>query len=472
MRVLAVASEAYPLVKTGGLADVVGALPAALAEHGVSVTTMLPGYPAVRDALAGSVACALPGGHQLLAGRAGGLDLLVVDAPALFDRPGSPYLAPGGYDWPDNAQRFAALGRAAAIAARGSGTVAPFDLVHAHDWQAALAPAYLAFAEGPRIPSVMTIHNMAFQGQFPPAVFPALGLPAEAFTIEGVEYYGMVGYLKAGLHYADRITTVSPTYAREIATPEGGMGLDGLIRARAGRVLGVVNGIDVALWNPATDTTLRQRYDAGTLEARAANREAIEQAFGLGAESGPIFAVVSRLTWQKGMDLLAEALPVLVAEGGRLALLGTGDAALEGAFLAAAQRYPGRVGVRIGFDEGLSHRIFGGADAIVVPSRFEPCGLTQLYGLRYGCVPVVSRVGGLADTVIDANEAAVEAGVATGVQFSPVTVAGLEAALARTVVLFRDRKAWQSIQRAGMRTDLSWPRRAAAYAALFREAIG
>ncbi|WP_144186476.1 glycogen synthase GlgA [Elioraea rosea] len=472
MRVLAVASEAYPLVKTGGLADVAGALPAALAEHGVAVTTLLPGYPAVRDALTGAVACALPDGHQLLAGRAGGLDLLVLDAPALFDRPGSPYLAPGGYDWPDNAQRFAALGRSAAIAARGAGTIARFDLVHAHDWQAALAPAYLAFAEGPRIPSVMTIHNMAFQGQFPPAVFPALGLPQEAFTIEGVEYYGMVGYLKAGLHYADRITTVSPTYAREIATPEGGMGLDGLIRARAGRVLGVVNGIDVTVWNPAADRTLRQRYGAGTLEARAANRAAIEQAFGLGAEAGPIFAVVSRLTWQKGMDLLAEALPALMAEGGRLALLGTGDAALEGAFLAAAQRYPGRVGVRIGFDEGLSHRIFGGADAIVVPSRFEPCGLTQLYGLRYGCVPVVSRVGGLADTVIDANEAAVEAGVATGVQFSPVTVAALEAALARAVALFRDPEAWQSIQRAGMRTDLSWSRRAAAYAALFREVAG
>ena len=473
MRVLAVASEAYPLVKTGGLADVVGALPAALAAHGIAVTTLLPGYPAVLGALAdATVVHAGTEGQRLLAGRAAGLDLLVLDAPALFDRPGSPYLAPGGYDWPDNAVRFAALARAAAIVALGPGTLPRFDLVHAHDWQAALAPAYLAFSDGPRTPSVITVHNMAFQGQFPPSVFPALGLPAEAFTIEGIEYYGMVGYLKAGLHYADRITTVSPSYAREIATPEGGMGLDGLIRARAGRVVGIVNGIDTAVWDPATDAVLAARYDSGSLRDRIANRAALEETFGLGAEAGPIFAVITRLTWQKGVDLLAEALPAMVEQGGRLALLGTGDAALEGAFLAAAQRFPRRVGVRIGFDETLSHLMFGGADAIVIPSRFEPCGLTQLYGLRYGCVPVVSRVGGLADTVIDANEAAVEAEVATGIQFSPVTAASLEAALGRAIALHGNTASWQAMQRAGMRTDLSWSRRAASYAALFRELTG
>jgi starch synthase len=469
MRVLAVASECYPLVKTGGLADVVGALPGALAGHGITVTTLLPGYPAVRDALEGAREVGRLGDEgRILAGTAHGLDLLVLDAPPLFDRPGSPYLAPGGGDWPDNAARFSALSRAGAYIATGGTIFSRYDLLHAHDWQAALAPAHLAFAPGPRVPSVLTVHNMAFQGQFPPETFPSLGLPPEAFSIEGVEYYGMVGFLKAGLHYAAAITTVSPTYAREIATPEGGMGLDGLIRRRAADVIGIVNGIDTTLWNPATDRALPARYDASTLPRRAENRAALASAFGLAPIEGPLFAVVSRLTWQKGMDVLAEALPGLIAAGGSLVLLGTGDAALEGAFLGAAQKFPGRVGVRTGFDEALSRLIFGGADAILVPSRFEPCGLTQLYGLRYGCVPIVARTGGLADTVIDANEAAREAGVATGLLFSPVTVPALTAALARAGALFADRTAWEAMQRAGMATDLSWSRRAARYAALFR----
>jgi starch synthase len=478
MRVLAVASEAYPLVKTGGLADVVGALPAALAAEGVAVTTLLPGYPSVLAALADARTLAVPeAGQRILAGRAGpvaqgGLDLAVLDAPALFDRPGNPYIAPGGSDWPDNAQRFSALARAGAALARGEAGLARFDILHAHDWQAALAPAYLTFAPGPRVPSVLTVHNMAFQGQFPPETFPSLGLPPEAFATEGIEYYGNVGFLKAGMHFADRITTVSPTYAAEIATPEGGMGLDGLIRARAGRVAGIVNGIDESVWSPSTDAALPARYDASTLTRRAANRAAVETAFGLVADASPIFAVVSRLTWQKGMDLLAEALPALVAAGGRLALLGSGDAALEGAFLAAAQAYPGRIGVRIGFDETLSHVMFGGADAILVPSRFEPCGLTQLYGLRYGCIPVVARVGGLADTVIDANAAALEAGVATGLAFTPVTAAALGAAIRRASALHADMEAWSGLQRAGMRANLSWRRRAGAYAALFRAVAG
>lgn len=470
MRVLAVASECFPLVKTGGLADVVGALPAVLAAHGVAVTTLLPGYPAVRAALAEACEIGSVPEGRLVAGRAGALDLVTFDAPALFDRPGDPYRRPDGADWPDNALRFAALARAAAAIATGRTALPRFDLLHAHDWQAGLAPAYLAFAPGPRVPSVLSVHNLAFQGQFGAELFPALGLPAEAFAVDGVEYYGGVGFLKAGLHYADRIITVSPTYAREIATPEGGMGLDGLIRARKDRITGIVNGIDIEVWSPETDAALPRRYDIGTLSLRAHNRAAVEAAFGLGPGPGPLFAVVSRLTWQKGIDLIAEALPLLLGAGGRLALLGTGDAALEGAFLAAAASHPGRVGVRIGFDEALSHLMFGGADAVLVPSRFEPCGLTQLYGLRYGCVPVVSRVGGLADTVIDANAAALEAGVATGIQFFPVTASALGAAILRAAELFADGEAWAGIQRAGMRADLSWSRRAGAYAAVFRAA--
>lgn len=472
MRVLAVASECYPLVKTGGLADVVGALPGALAAHGIAVTTLLPGYPAVLAALEGGREIgALADDMRILAGTARGLDLLVLDAPALFDRPGNPYLAPGGGDWPDNAERFSALARAAAAIATGGTTLGRYDLLHAHDWQAALAPAHLAFAAGPRVPSVLTVHNMAFQGQFPPETFPTLGLPPEAFAMEGVEYYGMVGFLKAGLHYATAITTVSPSYAREIATPEGGMGLDGLLRARAAHVSGIVNGIDTGLWNPATDTALASPYDVDTLRNRSNNHAALARVFGLAPEDGLLFAVVSRLTWQKGMDVLAEVLPALVETGGSLVLLGTGDAALEGAFLAAAQRFPGRIGVRIGFDEALSRLMFGGADSILVPSRFEPCGLTQLYGLRYGCVPVVTRTGGLADTVIDANEAALEAGVATGLHVSPLTAPALAAAIGRAAALFADRPTWEAMQRAGMAADLSWTRRAARYAALFRDLV-
>ena len=472
MRVLAVASECFPLVKTGGLADVVGALPRALAGEGIAVTTLLPGYPAVLDALCAVATIGEAGpGERLLAGRAAGLELVVLDAPALFARPGNPYRGPDG-DWPDNGLRFAALARAAAMVATGATALPRFDLLHAHDWQAGLAPAYLTFAPPPRLPSVLSVHNLAFQGQFGADLFPLLGLPGEAFSISGVEYYGGVGLLKAGLYFADRITTVSPTYAREIATPEGGMGLDGLIRARADRVSGIVNGIDAEVWSPDTDAALARRYGIGTLPFRAENRAALEAEFGLAPGAGPLFAVVSRLTWQKGIDLLVAALPALLAAGGRLALLGSGDAALESAFLAAAEANRGRVGVRIGFDETLSHRMFGGADAILIPSRFEPCGLTQLYGLRYGCVPVVARVGGLADTVIDANAAAVEAGVATGIQFAPVTVAALEGAIARAAELFADREAWASMQRAGMRADLSWRRRASAYAAVFRAAVG
>lgn len=472
LKVLAVASEAFPLIKTGGLADVVGALPGALAGHHVGVTTVLPGYPAVVQALTsaeeiGAFDHFFGGPTRLLKGVAGGLPVIVVDAPHLYDRPGNPYLGPNGSDWPDNPIRYAALSQAAAQVASGAVGGVGYDILHAHDWQAAMAPAYLAHQGGHRPRSVVTVHNLAFQGQYPADLFPSLGLPASAFAVDGVEYYGMVGYLKAGLHYADRITTVSPTYAREIMTAEGGMGLDGLLRARAGVVSGIVNGIDADIWNPATDAALGKPYDDKRLKGRETNRKALHETFGLTYDEGPLFCVVSRLTWQKGMDLLAEALPALLSTGGKLALLGSGDQALEGAFLAAARVHAGRVAVRIGYDEALSHRMMAGADAILVPSRFEPCGLTQLYGLRYGCVPVVARVGGLADTIIDANDAALQAGVATGLQFSPVTQEALEAAIRRAAVLHADKGSWTRLMKRGMASDLSWQRRAKAYADLF-----
>ena len=476
MKVLAVASEVYPLVKTGGLADVVGALPLALAQHGIAVRTLIPGYPGVAQKLKRRKPVAtfddLFGGRAtIVQGAAEGLDLLVLDAPHLYDRPGGAYADAGGSDWDDNWRRFAALGKAAATIAGGAIDGYVPDLVHAHDWQAAIAPAYIRFGGERPVPTVMTVHNLAFQGQFPLWIFGQLGLPDAALSLEGVEYYGGVGFLKAGLQFASAITTVSPTYALEIRTPGFGMGLDGLLRARDSVLHGIVNGIDTAAWNPADDPHLVATYTDRTLSARRRNRRAVEERFGLERSDDPLACVVSRLTWQKGMDVLAAAVDDIVAAGARLAILGAGDHSLEGALLAAAARHPGKVGVVIGYSEPLSHLLQGGSDAILVPSRFEPCGLTQLCGLRYGCIPVVARTGGLADTVIDANEAALSAGVATGIQFSTVDVDGIRLAARRLVALHADRKAWTTMQKQAMRSDVSWTRSAARYADLYRSIL-
>ncbi len=480
--VLAVASEVFPLIKTGGLADVVGALPAALAGHGVTMRVMMPGYPAALAALKGGEAVwqskALHGGPaKLIAGKAHGLDLLILDAPHLYGRPGNPYLGPDGADWPDNWRRFAALSFVAAEVGRGVLPAFMPDVVQVHDWQAALAAVYLKTGGlktggGAAPKTILTIHNLAFQGNFPAAVFAELGLPSSAFAIDGVEYYGGVSYLKGGLQFADAITTVSPTYADEICTPAGGMGLDGLLRARRAVLSGIVNGIDIDIWNPAHDESLVATYDSGGLAARATNKREVENRFALKSGAGPIFAVVSRLAWQKGMDILGACIDGMVAQGARLTVLGSGEAALEGLFRAAASRHRGSVGIVTGYDENLAHLVQGGADAIVIPSRFEPCGLTQFHGLRYGTVPVVSRVGGLADTIIDANDAALSAGVATGIQFAPVEVAALARAIGRAISLYEDRKTWRTLQRRGMKADVSWGKSAARYASLYRSLAG
>lgn len=474
LRVLSVASEAYPLVKTGGLGDVVGALPLALAREGIETTTLLPGYQGVIGALRDTTIVHsydfLHGAPaHVLAGRAGDLVLFVLDAPHLFARGGNPYVAPDGTDWPDNAQRFAALATAAADLARGAVPAFVPDIVHAHDWQAALAVALLHYADAPRPGTVMTIHNLAFQGKFPKALLAELGLPPRAFAPDGVEYYGEIGFLKAGLALADRITTVSPTYAAEIRSEEHGMGLHGLLRHRAPVLSGILNGIDIEVWDPATDAHLAAAYDARRLTRRAANRAALQDRLGLARDPDALLVgVVSRLTWQKGMDLLAEAMPTLLEKPMQLALLGSGDFALEETLTQAAAANPARVAVSIGYDETLAHQIQGGVDVLLVPSRFEPCGLTQLCALRYGAVPLVARAGGLTDTVIDANAAAIGAGVGTGVVFAPDSADALEFALERAVALRRDDRAWQQMQRRGMKTDVSWTQPAAQYAALFR----
>ncbi|MFH5925568.1 glycogen synthase GlgA [Roseomonas xinghualingensis] len=480
MRVLSVASECFPLIKTGGLADVVGALPAALAPEAVAVRTLLPGYPEViaRAGAAGPIHVfddlfgddLFGGPARLLAVRMAGLDLLILDAPHLYARPGGPYSDPQGRDWPDNPRRFAALSWAAAEIGRGALPGWVPQVVHAHDWQAGLAPAYLHYGAAARPGTVFTVHNLAFQGQCDASLLSALRLPREAWNIDGVEYYGSIGTLKAGLRLSDRITTVSPTYAREITTPAEGMGLDGLLRARSGVLHGILNGIDEAAWDPARDPHLAAPFDAGHLEGRETNRMALRARMGLdGAPEALVVGVVTRLTGQKGMDLLLEALPALLGHGMSLALLGAGEPRLEAGFQAAAAAHPGRIGIRIGYDESLAHLIQGGCDALLVPSRFEPCGLTQLCALRYGALPVVARVGGLADTVIDANEAALAAGVATGVQFAPTTGPALESALARLAALWRDRGVWATTQANALHAPVGWARSAARYAALYRE---
>lgn len=477
LAVLSVASEVFPLVKTGGLADVAGALPAALAGEGVAVRTLVPGYPRVMKALEGGKAVhayeTLFGGPaRLVTGTAAGLDLIALDAPHLFARDGNPYVGPDGRDWPDNAFRFAALARAAADMGLGRTGLPVPDVVHAHDWQAALAPAYLHYAGGKRPGTVVTVHNLAFQGQFPAELLGPLGLPPHAYAVDGVEYYGTIGYLKAGLQLADRITTVSPTYAAEILEPEAGMGLDGLLRARAGALAGIINGIDIDIWNPATDPLLPAAFDAKRLKGRGKSKAALQQAMRLAAEPGAlVLGVVSRLSWQKGLDLLVDALPVLVAEGAQLAVLGSGEPALEQGFAAAQARWSGRIGCRFGYDEALAHLIQAGSDAILVPSRFEPCGLTQLCAMRYGAVPIVARVGGLADTVIDANEMALAAGVATGIHVAPIGRERLEAALRRAAALWNDPPAWRRLQKNGMATDVSWTHPARRYAALYRDLV-
>ena len=472
-RVLSVASECVPLVKTGGLADVVGALPGALAAHGWEMRVLMPCYRALRARAADWpvvwVEEDLWGGEgRVLSGEVDGVSLLLLDAPHLYDRVGGPYSGPAG-DWPDNAQRFAALSWVGArIAREGLSDGWSPQVMHVHDWQAGFAPAYLAYGGTGGVGSVLTIHNIAFQGWAPAAMLGELRLPFEEFHPGGLEYYGGLSSLKAGLVTADRITTVSPNYAAELMRPEFGMGLQGVIAARAHVVSGILNGVDTAVWSPEAET---HGFSATAMNGKAQAREALCEEFGLQVP-GPLAIVVSRLTDQKGIDLLPGIIPEFIEAGGGLVVLGSGDPALEGAMRGLAHRYPGRVGLRVGYDEALSHRMFAGGDAVLVPSRFEPCGLTQMYGLRYGCLPVVAAVGGLADTVIHANPAAVSAGVATGITFHPTDGVAFATALRQLVYLHANKVLWAKVQKNAMRQDVGWDRSAAAYATLYAEITG
>ena len=470
MRVLYVSTEVYPALKTGGLADVNAALPPALIALGADVRLLLPGFPALLDA-AGALqpVAILPPmfGAQpvrVVRGMLGGVPAYLIDHPDFYARAGSPYTDPQGRDWPDNHLRFALLGWIAARFADGTFDDWRPDIVHGHDWHAGLVSAYLAARGGDRPGSVFTVHNLSYQGQFPAETFGDLRLPPHFFGLEGVEFYGSVNFIKAGLHYADRITTVSPTYAREIQGAAQGCGMDGLLRSRAGVLSGILNGVDPRAWSPASDPRIPARYDAGHLAGKAACKAALQKTLGLGsAATGPLFGVVSRLTMQKGLDLLLAVLPRLIDGGGQLALLGTGNADLEEGFRAAAAAHPDTIAVRIGYDENLAHGIIAGSDVIVVPSRFEPCGLTQMYGLAYGTLPLVRNVGGLADTVRDASTAD-----GNGFVFGEATAEALGATLERTFGLWRDAAQWSVVRRRGMGKDLGWDASARSYLALYR----
>ncbi|MBW4092876.1 MAG: glycogen synthase GlgA [Proteobacteria bacterium] len=471
MRVLFATGEMFPLAKTGGLGDAAAALPAALARLGVDITAMLPGYDSALDAACGKRTLArLPAGGTLLLGRTpdSGLPVYLLDWPELFRRPGGPYQDADKRDWPDNLRRFAAFCAAAAhLAQHGDGGGWQPEIVHANDWHTGLLPAFLALHPGPRPASVFTIHNLAFQGNFALDEARALGLPDALLGTEGAEFYGRFSCLKAGIGYAQRLTTVSPTYAREILTPEEGCGMDGLLRARRGDLVGILNGIDTGLWNPAGDPALPRPFAAGDVAGKGDAKAAVRRELGLDpAAAGPLVVGVARLTHQKMADVVLAALPALLDQGVQVALHGEGDPALEAGLRAAAERFPGRLAVRIGYQEALAHRLLAAADIALTPSRFEPCGLTTMYAMRYGAVPVTRPVGGLADTVADVDTAA-EGG--TGFTFADPTPEALAGCVRRAVTLFADPPAWRRVQRAAMQRDFGWDRSARRYLDLYRD---
>ena len=488
MKVLYVCTELFPLLKTGGLGDVSGALPPALRDAGCDVRVLLPGFPRIRAGVSRSrlphaSPLALPDGDgprlanlrltqppSLHPATLPGNDLpaYVLDVRALFDRPGNPYDDAHG----DNGIRFALFGWAAACLGLGLDPDWQPDILHCNDWHTGLAPLYvrqMAMPGPPPAATVFTIHNLAYQGIFPPSLFGQLGLPDYLFGIDGIEYWGEVSFMKAGLQAADHITTVSPTYAREILDPEQGCGLDGLLRARSAVISGILNGVDYDVWSPATDKVLARPYDRDSLENKVPAKAALQRKMGLQVRpEAMVFGIVSRLTEQKGLHLVEAVADELVEMGGQLAVLGNGDGPLEQAFIRTAARHPGQIAMEIGYDEPLAHAIMAGSDVILVPSRFEPCGLTQLYGLRYGALPLVHRVGGLADTVVDATAQHLDAGRATGFVFDEYSTNGLRAALQRAFELHAQPAAWAKVQQSAMQQRFDWRVAADQYAAVYR----
>ena len=471
-RILFATSEVHPLVKTGGLADVSASLPAALQELGEDVRLLVPGYTQVLEGLQAKKTVAtfevFPGQPKvkLLSARmpVTGVPVYVLDAPQYFCRVAGPYQYHLGGDWPDNPMRFGMLSKVAAMLGSADSPIDwQAELVHCNDWQTGLVPAYLQLGKGAHAKSVMTVHNIAFQGNFDRDWLKPLDLPQSAFNMHGVEFHGNLSFLKSGLQYADRIVTVSPTYAHEIQATEMGYGMQGLLTVRKADVSGILNGIDENEWDAATDKHLVVRYDEHDLLLKTKGKLALQQRLGLEVnEQIPLLGVVSRLTYQKGLDLLLECLPTLLESGVQLAVLGSGVAELERRYQQLAQRHAGRVSVTIGFDEALSHQIMAGADIFLMPSRFEPCGLNQMYGMRYGTPPVVRRTGGLADSVINAS---LDGG--TGFVFDDPGAAALQQTIKWAIECYRDPNTFRRIQLNGMQRDVGWRHSAQLYLDLY-----
>lgn len=488
MRILHVCSEYYPLLKTGGLADVIGALPQALNDLGADSRVLLPAFPAIWHGMKQAQKVDKVAELETFAGfvtlfyaELNGVSLYLIDAPDLYERPGSPYHDAHQNAYGDNAIRFALLGYVACELAKGLDSYWRPEIVNAHDWHAGLACAYLAH-HGRPAKSVFTIHNLAYSGCFPKEYHQAgmeqaksllelIGLPESFFDIEGLEFYGQVSYLKAGLYFADKVTTVSPTYAKEICSPELGAGFSGLLETKGanGQLSGILNGVDYQIWSPNSDKLIKQSYTATTLPRKVENKRALQDEFDLTIDSSsPLFAVVSRLSWQKGLDLVLAAIPQIIKLKGQLILLGTGEADLQHAFEEMAITYPDQVAVVIGYDEALAHRIIAGADVLLVPSRFEPCGLTQLYSLKYGTLPLVRRTGGLADSVVDTSIENLADNTATGFVFERETLEDFQQAIKRSFTLWKDNSKWKQVQKTAMKVDFSWQKAAQSYLTLYR----
>lgn len=484
MRVLFVTSEISPVIKTGGLADVSAALPAALLEMGVDIRVLLPGYPQVIKALPKLKLAVdfsvhdLPGlsvfpSSRLLFGNLpGGIPIYVLDCPDMYLRGGGIYQDENGYDWADNAQRFGLFSNVASLLGSASTPISwKPHIVHCNDWQSGLVPAYLQYEKAPAR-TVMTIHNLAFQGNFPADVLPGLGLPWDCFQPDGVEFYGNLSFMKAGLYYADQITTVSPSYAKEIQTADLGFGMQGLLAHRSQVLTGILNGIDINEWNTATDPYLAHHYDFNHLSGKTANKSELQKYFGLHINPDiPLFGLVSRFTHQKGLDLVLEAAEKLISLPAQLVLLGSGEVEMQRTVLALAHQYSGKMAVHIGFDEKLAHMIEAGADVFLMPSRFEPCGLNQMYSQRYGTLPVVHATGGLIDTVIDYSPATLANGTASGFVFSTMEASNLQIALKHAISAYRDKKIWKALQEICMRKDFSWNASAKAYFKIYSDLI-
>ncbi len=481
MRVLFASSEIYPLAKTGGLADVSAALPDALAELGVDVHLVMPGYPkAIASAANKSVEVDLEdfmgaGPLRLISGRTPDtrLPVWLVDCPSLFERPGSLYQDDDGRDWPDNARRFAVFSHVTAELARGALTADwQADLVHANDWHAGLVAAILAETSGKQVPTLLTLHNLAYQGLFPAEVFPQLDLPGKLFSSEGLEFYGKVSFLKAGILYSDRLTTVSPSYAEEIVTTECGCGLEGVLQRRAQDLVGILNGVDYRIWDPASDTHIPANFTARKIAGKRACKAAAQREFGLEIDPEiPLVFIMSRFTDQKMADVVAENLAEIAATGAQCVMLGDGDRHLEDEFDRAARRYPGQIAARVGYEEPLAHLLLAGGDILLHPARYEPCGLTQLYAMRYGTLPVVRSTGGLSDTVVDATESAIAAGSATGFAFRNIDASDMLNCLRRSLALYEQPLLWRKLQRQAMSQNFGWAESARRYLAVYASLV-